>query len=134
MFTVDTNARPRAPRGLQTEFEFVLPKGYVDEEGNLHRHGVMRLATAMDEIIPLRDMRVKQNQAYLTVVLLSRVITKLGTLEEVHTGIIENLYSADFAYLQDFYRRINEADIPVIPAKCPRCNHEFEVELVPQGE
>jgi hypothetical protein len=119
---------------LQTEFEFVLPKGYVDEEGNLHRHGVMRLATAMDEIIPLRDMRVKQNQAYLTVVLLSRVITKLGTLEEVHTGIIENLYSADFAYLQDFYRRINEADIPVIPAKCPRCNHEFEVELVPQGE
>jgi hypothetical protein len=96
----------------------------------------MRLATAMDEIIPMRDMRVKQNQAYLTVVLLSRVITRLGTLEgaDLHTGVIESLFSADFAYLQDFYRRINESDIPAIPAKCPRCNHEFEVELVPTGE
>ncbi len=138
MFMPDTSTKSqsRNQRGMQTEFEFVLPKGYVDSDGNLHRKGVMRLATAMDEIIPMRDMRVKQNQAYLTVVLLARVITKLGTLDggELHTGVIESLFSADFAYLQDFYRRINEADIPAIPAKCPNCNHEFEVELVPTGE
>lgn len=133
MFAADT--RPReAERGLQTEYEFTLPRGYVDGEGNLHRNGVMRLATAMDEIAPMRDMRVKQNQAYLTVVLLSRVITKLGTLPEVHTGVIEKMFSADFAYLQDFYRRINEAENVTIPAQCPACNHSFEVELVPSGE
>ena len=131
---VGTNSKPRAEKGLQTEYEFTLPRGYVDSDGNLHRHGVMRLATAMDEITPMRDMRVKQNQAYLTVVLLSKVITKLGTLEEVHTGVIEKLFSADFAYLQDFYRRINEAEHVTIPAQCPHCNHEFEVELVPSGE
>jgi hypothetical protein len=133
MFAADT--RPReAERGLQTEYEFTLPRGYVDGEGNLHRDGVMRLATAMDEIAPMRDMRVKQNQAYLTVVLLSRVITRLGTLPEVHTGVIEKMFSADFAYLQDFYRRINEAENVTIPAQCPACNHSFEVELVPSGE
>ena len=120
-------------RGLQTEYEFTLPRGYVDNEGNLHRNGVMRLATAMDEITPLRDIRVKQNQAYLTVVLLSKVITRLGTITDVNTGMIERLFSADFAYLQDFYRRINEAEHVTIPAQCPACNHEFEVELVPQG-
>jgi len=129
-----SNAKPRpAERGLQTEYEFTLPRGYVDSEGNLHRQGVMRLATAMDEITPMRDMRVKQNQAYLTVVLLSKVITRLGTISNVHTGIIESLFSADFAYLQDFYRRINEAEHVTIPAQCPACNHEFEVELIPQG-
>jgi hypothetical protein len=133
MFATDT--RPReAERGLQTEYEFTLPRGYVDGEGTLHRNGVMRLATAMDEIAPMRDMRVKQNQAYLTVVLLSRVVTKLGTLPEVHTGVIEKMFSADFAYLQDFYRRINEAENVTIPAQCPACNHSFEVELVPSGE
>ena len=120
-------------KGLQTEYEFLLPRGYVDRDGNLHRQGVMRLATAMDEIVPMRDMRVKQNQAYLTVVLLSRVIVRLGTLDEVHTGVIEELFSADFAYLQDFYRRINEAEHATIPTQCPKCNHSFEVELVPQG-
>ena len=121
-------------RGLQTEYDFTLPRGYIDHDGNLHRHGVMRLATAMDEIIPLRDMRVKQNQAYLTVLLLARVITKLGTLTDVNSGMIERMFSADFAYLQDFYRRINEAEHVTIPAQCPNCNHEFEVELVPSGE
>ncbi len=124
---------PKRERGLQTEYEFMLPRGYVDGGGTLHRRGVMRLATAMDEITPLRDMRVKQNQAYLTVILLSRVITRLGTLDDVNTGIIEQLFSADFAYLQDFYRRINEVEHPTIPAQCPACNHEFEVELVPAG-
>src|SRR3954447_9750561 len=120
-------------RGLQTEYEFTLPRGYVDNEGNLHRNGVMRLATAMDEITPLRDIRVKQNQAYLTVVLLSKVVTRLGSITDVNSGMIERLFSADFAYLQDFYRRINEAEHVTIPAQCPACNHEFEVELVPQG-
>lgn len=127
------NTKARAERGLQTEYEFTLPRGYVDSDGTLHRHGVMRLATAMDEITPMRDVRVKQNQAYLTVVLLSKVITELGTITNVHTGIIESMFSADFAYLQDFYRRINEAEHVTIPAQCPSCNHEFEVELVPQG-
>ena len=130
---VGNTGRPQPQRGLQTEYDFVLPRGYVDRDGNLHREGTMRLATAMDEIIPMANMRVKQNQAYLTVVLLSRVITALGTLDDVHTGIIEDMFSADFAYLQDFYRRINEAEHAAIPAQCPKCNHTFEVELVPQG-
>jgi len=114
---------------LQTEFAFTLPRGYVDGEGNLHKQGTMRLATAMDEIGPLRDLRVKSNQAYLAVMLLARVINRLGSLSEVNTGIIENLFSADFAYLQDFYRRINENGTANISATCPECNHEFEVDL-----
>ena len=114
---------------LQTEFEFTLPRGYADSEGNLHNRGTMRLATAMDEIGPLRDLRVKANQAYLAVMLLAQVITKLGSLPEVHTGVIEKLYSADFAYLQDFYRRINENGTSKISAACPECNNEFEVDL-----
>ena len=119
---------------LQTEFVFTLPRGYADGDGNLHKQGTMRLATAMDEISPLRDLRVKSNQAYLAVVLLARVITKLGSLTEVNTGIIENLFSADFAYLQDFYRRINEDGTGKIPTACPECNHEFEVDLDNPGE
>ena len=114
---------------LQTEFEFNLPRGYVDAEGNLHKQGRMRMATAMDEIAPLRDLRVKSNQAYLAVILLARVIPKLGSLPEVNTGIIEKMFSADFAYLQDFYRRINENGTANISTACPECNHEFEVEL-----
>jgi len=119
---------------LQTEFTFTLPKGYVDRDGNLHKQGTMRLATAMDEISPLRDLRVKGNQAYLAVMLLARVITKLGSLPDVNTGIIENLFSADFAYLQDFYRRINENGTASISTVCPECNHEFEVDLGNPGE
>jgi hypothetical protein len=114
---------------LQTEFEFSLPRGYVDKDGNLHKQGTMRLATAMDEITPLRDLRVKANQAYLAVMLLARVINKLGSLPDVNTGVIENLFSADFAYLQDFYRRINEDGTSKITTSCPECNHEFEVDL-----
>ncbi len=94
--------------GLQTEFDFVLPRGYIDQNGTLHREGRMRLATAMDEIAPLRDPRVRANQAYLVIILLARVITKLGTVEVIDTGVIENLFSADLAYLQDFYRKIND--------------------------
>ena len=94
--------------GLQTEFEFTLPRGYVDETGTLHKKGKMRLATAMDEIAPLRDPRVRANQAYLVIILLARVITTLGTVEVIDTSVIENLFSADLGYLQDFYRKINE--------------------------
>ena len=114
---------------LQTEFEFTLPRGYVDAKGNIHKQGRMRLATAMDEIAPLRDLRVKGNQAYLAVILLAEVITKLGSLPEVHTGVIEKMFSADFAYLQDFYRRINEDGTTSVPATCPECSHKFEVDL-----
>jgi hypothetical protein len=119
---------------LQTEYVFTLPRGYSDGNGNIHKQGTMRLATAMDEIAPLRDLRVKSNQAYLAVILLAQVITKLGSLTEVNTGIIENLFSADFAYLQDFYRRINEDGTSKIPAACPECNHKFEVDLGIPGE
>jgi len=95
---------------FQTEVEFDLPKGYVDSSGTLHRRGVMRLATAADEILPLRDPRVAQNEAYLSVIILARVILRLGSLPEIHTGVIEGLYASDFAYLQKLYERINGAD------------------------
>ena len=101
------NKPSKAPL-LQTEFEFTLPRGYVDGEGTLHKKGKMRLATAIDEIAPLRDPRVRSNQAYLVIILLARVITQLGTVENIDTGVIENMFSADLAFLQDFYRRINE--------------------------
>ena len=96
--------------GFQTEIEFELPKGYVDETGTLHRRGTMRLATAADEILPLRDPRVQQNEAYLAVIVLARVLTRLGTLTEVHTGVIENLYASDLAYLQRLYEKFNASD------------------------
>ena len=97
---------------LQTEFEFTLPKGYLDESGNLHRKGVMRLATAIDEIVPLRDPRVKSNPAYATVIILARVITKLGALEEISTQVAEGFFACDLNYLQKFYRQINELEDP----------------------
>ncbi len=92
---------------IQTEFEFTLPKGYLDGEGNLHRKGVMRLSRAMDEIVPMRDPRVKSNPAYSTVIILSRVITRLGSLDDVSPAVIENLFACDLSYLQKFYRNIN---------------------------
>lgn len=98
----------RGKPGLQTEFDFLLPRGYVSSDGSLHRKGRMRLATAMDEIAPLRDPRVKANQAYLVIILLARVVTKLGEVDVIDTGVIENLFSSDLAYLQDLYRKINE--------------------------
>src|SRR5437016_10433905 len=92
---------------LQTEYEFTLPLGYADAEGNLHREGVMRLATAADEILPLKDPRVQANQAYLVVILLARVITKLGSVTQVTPKLIEGLYATDLSYLQELYNRIN---------------------------
>lgn len=116
---------------LQTEFEFVLPKGYVDTEGNLHRNGVMRLATAADEIMPLKDSRVRQNSAYHVVILLSRVITRLGSLPAVTTKVIEDLFTSDLAFLQDFYSRINGDGTSGLKVVCPKCEHQFEVETGP---
>jgi hypothetical protein len=120
--------------GLQTEFEFTLPRGYVDPGGDLHRTGVMRLATAIDEIAPLRDPRVRANQAYLTIVLLARVVTKLGTLPDINTGVVEGMFSADLAYLQDFYQRINEPGASKMTVTCPSCSTSFEVDFLPSGE
>jgi hypothetical protein len=114
---------------FQTEHEFTLPLGYVDAQGNLHREGVMRLATAADEILPLKDPRVQSNQAYVVVILLSRVITRLGNVSQVTPKIIENLYAADLTYLQDVYNRINRNGRGSLPAVCPQCTHEFEVEV-----
>jgi hypothetical protein len=119
---------------LQTEFDFVLPKGYIDDDGKLHREGSMRLATAMDEIAPLRDPRVRNNEAYLVVILLSQVITRLGALPKVTPNIIEKLFAADLTYLQDLYRQINEADARTTITVCPNCGHEFEVEIPLLGE
>ena len=112
---------------FQTEFPFTLPRGYVDREGNLHREGVMRLANAADEILPLKDSRVQQNPGYLTIIILARVITKLGTLPAVDTRIIEGLFTPDLAYLQDFYQRINVMEIPVYKGVCPHCGKEVEI-------
>jgi hypothetical protein len=116
---------------FKTEFEFTLPKGYVDEKGNLHRKGVMRLATAKDEIIPLQDFRVKNNRAYLVIILLSRVITRLGELDSgaINPGVVESLFSADLSYLQEFYRQINESGTANVSAKCPGCGQEFQVDV-----
>lgn len=115
---------------LQTEFEFTLPKGYVDKDGNLHKKGIMRLASAKDEIAPLEDPRVHRNKAYLVLILLSRVVTKLGDLKDITPNVIENLFSSDLAYLQDFYRRINSNGHARMAVMCPECEHEFEVDEV----
>jgi hypothetical protein len=108
--------------GFQTEIEFELPRGYVDSAGTLHRRGVMRLATAADEILPLRDPRVTQNEAYLTVIVLSRVIVRLGSLADIHTGVIEGLFAADLAYLQRLYERFNGEEEPPEAAPRPALN------------
>lgn len=113
---------------LQTEFPFTLPRGFVDSEGNLHKEGVMRLATAYDEIAPMRDPRVQSNPGYLVLILLSRVITRLGTLQQVNPKIMEGLFSADLAFLQDFYRRVNENGTSEIEATCEQCGAKFKVE------
>jgi hypothetical protein len=118
---------------FQTEHEFRLPFGFVDEEGSLHRDGIMRLATAADEILPLKDPRVQANQAYLVVILLSRVVTRLGSLEQITPKVIEGLYAADLAYLQELYNRINRNDKMNRPAICPQCAHTFEVEMAFEG-
>lgn len=118
---------------LQTEFPFTLPCGYVDPDGNLQREGVMRLATASDEILPLKDPRVQANPGYLVVILLSRVITRLGDLTHINPKVIEGLFAADLAFLQDFYQRINANGHSRLLVACPHCSGEFEVEMVGLG-
>ena len=114
---------------LQTEHEFMLPFGYQDQDGTLHREGVMRMATAADEILPLRDPRVQANEAYLIVILLSRVITRLGTVSHINPKVIEELYACDLAFLQDFYNEVNRTGAARVGAACPKCEHQFELEL-----
>ena len=115
---------------MKTEFRFRLPRGYVDSDGNVHRDGVMRLATARDEIIPLQDYRVQSNRAYLVIILLSRVVTKLGDIERISVDLVENLFSTDLAYLQEFYRKINEEQgTPKHHVACPKCAHEFDIDM-----
>jgi hypothetical protein len=114
---------------IQTEYAFTLPRGYRDAAGDVHQEGTMRLATARDEIEPLRDPAVRSNEAYLTVLLLSRVITRIGPVETVTPGLVEELYAADFDHLQRLYERINTDGESVGVVACPDCRHEFEVDL-----
>jgi hypothetical protein len=114
---------------LQTEFPFTLPRGFVDAEGDVHREGVMRLATANDEVAPLKDPRVQVNPGYLVIILLSRVITRLGSLEDVNPRVIEGLFTADLSFLEDLYRRINENGTNLVAVTCPHCERDFEVEM-----
>lgn len=114
---------------MQTEFPFTLPRGYVDNTGLLHKEGVMRLANAADEILPLRDPRVQQNPAYLTVILLARVIVRLGSMPTVDTRVVEQLFTMDLAYLQDLYQRINTMEAPVYREFCPHCEKELEIPI-----
>lgn len=118
---------------MQTEYQFTLPKGYVDEDGTIHKEGVMRLAYASDEILPLKDPRVKGNENYLTIILLSRVITRLGTIPDVNTRIIERLFVTDTEYLQELYNRINHEGEIQLKTTCPHCSEKVEVSLLSPG-
>ncbi|WP_326921621.1 hypothetical protein [Actinophytocola sp.] len=120
-----------APRRdpLRTEFAFELPRGYVDDAGVTHHSGTMRLATARDELVPLRDDRVRENPAYLTVVLLARVVTRIGDVTDIHAGVIENLFASDLAFLQDLYRRINSEGHTRAGVSCPDCGRQFAVDI-----
>lgn len=119
--------------GLKTEFEFELPMGYVDSDGTLYKKGTMRLATALDEITVLSDMRARNNDAYVVVLLLARTITSLGRVTSINTGTIENLFAADLAYLQEFYRTINETGSTIRSYACPHCGETFSVDLAAPG-
>jgi hypothetical protein len=114
---------------FETEVDFTLPRGYMDGDGTLHKNGVMRLATAADEILPLKDPRVQANPAYLTVIVLSRVVTKLEGVPDVNPRVIENLYAADVSYLQSLYQEINSDGRVTRKIACPNCSHNFESEV-----
>jgi hypothetical protein len=118
-----------ADSAVRTEFAFTLPVGYLDDEGTLHREGRMRLATARDEIMPLRDPRVRDNEAYLTVLLLARVITSLGAVRNLNASVIEGMFAADLAFLQDLYRHVNAEGHSRAAVACPGCGHEFTVDF-----
>lgn len=118
---------------FQTEVEFTLPLGYVDEDGNIHREGVMRRATAADEILPLRDERVQKNPAYLVVILLSRVVTRLGGMSQITPKTVEGLYAPDLGYLQDLYNQLNAPPNGHHTIACPECHHQFVPETAHPG-
>jgi hypothetical protein len=118
---------------FQTEFEFSLPRGYVDANGLVHRNGKMRLSTALDEIESINDPRVQANDAYLPIVLLSRVVTQLGGLTPVSAHVIESLYVSDFALLEDIYLRINSQEPVMLGATCPHCSQAFQLQVAPLG-
>ncbi|MBD2489974.1 phage tail assembly protein [Aulosira sp. FACHB-615] len=119
---------------IYTEFNFTLPRGLLDTEGNLHRQGVMRLATAKDEIIVQKNRAAQENVTYAAIVMLSQVITRLGDLTEITPSLLENLFSKDLAYLREFYNRINQQGDAEIPVQCPQCQTKFQVELALAGE
>ena len=119
----------QADTGLRTEYPFTLPRGYVDEHGTVHRNGIMRLATARDEIEPLRSVEVRQNEAYLSVLLLARMVTRIGEFTEITPELVEGLYAADFDHLQRLYERINSDGEAVGVVSCPVCAEHFEVDL-----
>ena len=121
---------------FQTTFEFVLPRGYVDADGNIHREGTMRLATARDELMPLLDPKVKENEAFLSLVLLSRVVTELGTLPSIDDQVVGGLWATDLAFLQDLYRQINTQGNTLVEVSCPSCASNFAVDMAggPPGE
>jgi hypothetical protein len=119
---------PPSVSGLQTEFPFVLPRGYVDRRGRTHREGRMRLATARDEIAPQADPRVRSNPAYLTVLLLARTVTHLEGVDHVDTEVVEDLFAADLAFLQDLYQQVNRRGDTRADVACPRCGHDFTVD------
>ncbi|NEQ31358.1 MAG: phage tail assembly protein [Leptolyngbya sp. SIO4C5] len=122
------------PLDLVTEFEFTLPRGLLDESGQIHQQGKMRLATGRDELVAQRDRRAADLPGYLSLVLLSQVITQLGTLPQVQAEQLENLFTQDLAYLKEFYNRVNQQGDAHIPAQCPQCGNAFEVELALSGE
>jgi len=134
--SVAARVGPDSAARIVTEFPFVLPRGYVDRDGSVHREGVMRLATARDEIGPQNDSRVRQNPAYLTVLLLERTVTRLGALREVDSHVIEGLFASDLAFLQDLYRRVNQEGRTEVSVTCPSCNQDFSVDIAgePPGE
>jgi hypothetical protein len=119
---------------LQTEFDFALPRGLVDNRGHVQRKGVMRLATARDEMAAHKDRRAKDNPPYRTLVLLAQVITRLGSLCAVTPELLEGLFSRDLAYLREFYNRINQQGDAQIPTECPECSAQFAVEIALSGE
>jgi hypothetical protein len=118
---------------IQTNFEFTLPRGFVDTAGQVHREGEMRLATAMDEIETLSDPRIQANESYLPVLLLSRVITRLGGLPAITPKVVEDMFASDLAYLEEIYQRINNAERLVVGAICPHCSNQFKVQVSPLG-
>ncbi len=124
----------RRKDSLCTEFAFTLPRGLIDTQNRVHRHGVMRLATAKDEILVQKEPKVQENAAYGVLVMLSRVITRLGSLNQVNSDLLEELILPDISYLRELYNRINQQGNALIPTQCPHCNTEFSVKLKLAGE